>query len=655
MISDWGVRARVTFVAFVPMLVVAAVLTATHTGLRLSELDEALRARAQAHARQLAAASEYAIFSGDRETLGQLADALILEDDVAAVAILGADGSTLASAGRFAATLAGTVPDLARTQALETAQGRWLRIVEPIQPSHLLTEDVFSGGLVQDALAHAPLGQLVLDISLARLEQRRGELLRIAAGWMLIAAVGSLLLARRMSRSVSGPIRDAADAVLSIGQGNLQRRVRVAGGGSLRALAEGVNEMAERLEDAHASMARRIEEATAELRARKDEAERANLAKSRFLAAASHDLRQPLHALGLFLSELAQQPLDERSRQLTGRLVASTDAMEGLLDSLLDISRLDAGVLTPELAVFDMHAKLEHIVAAQNSAAAARGLTLRLRCPPCWAHSDPLLFERVVANLLSNAIRYTPQGVVMVACRRRGDRLRIEVRDSGLGIAPEDQQVIFQEFVQLGNAERARDKGLGLGLAIVRRLVDLLGHRLELRSTPGRGSVFAVELPGAAPPIAPAGDRGEALALGHFGDLQVLLADDDDLALSAMSSLLGAWGCDVLCAHGADTLLALLDRAPAPDLLISDLRLGGEADGLQLIARVRARPGLGALPAVLISGDIAPATLAHVQAAGVQLLHKPVRPARLRALMHRLLAAQSPAAVQVAQQDGRIG
>ena len=640
MISDWGVRARVTFVAFVPMLVVAAVLTATHTGLRLSELDQALRARAQAHARQLAAASEYAIFAGDRETLGQLADTLMLEDDVAAVAILGADGTTLASAGRFAIVLAGTGSDLARMQALETADGRWLRIVEPIRPSHLLNEDVLSGGLVQDSVAQAPLGRLVVDISLARLERRRSELLLIAAGWLLIAAVGSLLLARRMSHSVSGPIREAAAAVLSIGQGNLQRRVRVAGGGSLRALAEGVNEMAERLEDAHALMARRIEEATAELRARKDEAERANLAKSRFLAAASHDLRQPLHALGLFLSELAQQPLDARSRQLTNRLMTSTDAMEGLLDSLLDISRLDAGVLTPEITVFDMHAKLEHIVAAQSSAASARGLRLRLRCTPCWARSDALLFERIVANLVSNAIRYTPQGVVLVACRRRGERLRVEVRDSGLGIAPEDQQVIFQEFVQLGNAERARDKGLGLGLAIVRRLIDLLGHRLELRSTPGRGSVFAVELPAAAPPPAPTGDRGEALALGHFDDLRVLVADDDELALSATSSLLAAWGCEVFCARDAEALLALLARVPAPDLLISDLRLGGETDGVRLIERVRAQPGLAALPAVLVSGDIAPETLARVQAAGVQLLHKPVRPARLRALMHRLLVAQ---------------
>lgn len=635
MIERWGIRARVTFVAFVPMLVVAALMTATHTSLRLSDLDQTLRARAQAHARQLAAASEYAIFAGDRETLGQLADALMLEDDVAAIAILGADGKVLVRSGRFAAALPPAAHP-APVLTLDTAEGRWLRIVEPITPSHLPAEDAFSGGMTQTKVAQAPLGQLVIDMSLERMQQRRSELLRIAAGWMVLAAVGSLLLARRMSRSVSGPIREAAEAVLSIGRGELQRRVRVSGGGSLRALAEGVNEMAERLEDAHASMARRIDEATAELRARKDEAERANLAKSRFLAAASHDLRQPLHALGLFLSELTEQPLDARSRQLTGRLTASTEAMEGLLDSLLDISRLDAGVLTPGPAVFDMHAKLEHLLAGQASAAAARGLELRLRCPPCWGVSDPLLFERIIANLVGNAIRYTPHGRVLVACRRRGERLRVEVRDSGLGIAADDQQVIFQEFVQLGNVERARDKGLGLGLAIVRRLVDLLGHRLELRSALGRGSVFAIELPAAAPPKPVPGDR-EALALGHFGGLQVMLADDDALALGAMSSLLESWGCEVRAAHTADELLDVLARGSAPHILITDLRLGGATDGLALIAAVRTQAGRAGLPAVLISGDTAPESLARIQAAGVPLLHKPVRPARLRALMHRLL------------------
>lgn len=198
--------------------------------------------------------------------------------------------------------------------------------------------------------------------------------------------------------------------------------------------------------------------------------------------------------------------------------------------------------------------------------------------------------------------------------------------------------MIFQEFVQLGNAERSRDKGLGLGLAIVRRLADLLGHRLALRSAPGRGSVFAVELAAAARPEPARGER-EALALGHFDDLEVLLADDDALALAAMSSLLASWGCKVTAGNSAESLLDALKGGNTPDILITDLRLGGPTDGLDLISAVRALPGRSKLPAILISGDTAPESLARIQAAGVQMLHKPVRPARLRALMHRLLAA----------------
>ena len=182
MIERWGIRARVTLVAFVPMLVVAVLMTATHTSLRLSDLDQALRARAHAHARQLAAATEYAIFAGDRETLGQLADALMLEDDVAAIAIFDADGKVLVSTGAFATSLPATPAHPAPEQELRTSTGRWLRIVEPIRPSQVLAEDAFSaGGVVRSAVAQAPLGRLVLDMSLVRMQRRRSELLWIVA------------------------------------------------------------------------------------------------------------------------------------------------------------------------------------------------------------------------------------------------------------------------------------------------------------------------------------------------------------------------------------------------------------------------------------------------------------------------------------------
>ncbi|MER2554257.1 MAG: ATP-binding protein, partial [Thauera sp.] len=518
MIEQWGVRARVTLVAFIPMLALAALMTATHTSLRLSDLDDALRARAQAYVRQTAAASEYALFADDRRTLQQMLEALMHEDDMIGLAIVGRDGALLARAGTLALPPSTDTPP---------AAARRLRIVEPIRPRPLPADEATGLGAASDD----PLATLYLEMSLERLDRRRAELLWIAAGWMTVVAAGSLALARRMSRTVSGPIRNVADTVLSIGRGELHRRVPVSGGGSLRALADGVNEMAERLSIAHASMSRQIEEATAELRARRDEAERASIAKSRFLAAASHDLRQPLHALGLFLSELSQQQLDHRSRQLTDKLTLSAEAMDGLLDSLLDISRLDAGALSPVLQSFDLRERLERLIDGQSAAATERGLELRLRCPPCRAHTDPLLLDRILNNLLANAIRYTPSGRILVACRRRGTHLRVEVRDSGPGIAAEAQEIIFDEFVQLDNPERSHDKGLGLGLAIVRRLTDLLRLPLALRSRPGHGAVFAVEVPAAAP--AYGAQRREIRALDSFEGVRVLLAWRPALALCA--------------------------------------------------------------------------------------------------------------------------
>jgi CheY-like chemotaxis protein len=388
-------------------------------------------------------------------------------------------------------------------------------------------------------------------------------------------------------------------------------------------------------------MRRQIDEATAELRARTAEAEHANASKSHFLAAASHDLRQPMHALGLFISELSQQALDARSRQIVDRITASADAMEQLLDSLLDISRLDAGVLVPAIRSFDPAPILERIRDEQLPAARARGIRLHLRLPATAQHtrSDPMLFERIVGNLVSNAVRHTRDGTVLIACRSHGGKLRVEVRDNGPGIPVESQQAIFQEFVQLGNPARARDKGLGLGLAIVRRLVDLLGHRLELRSAPGRGSVFSLELPfGSAEAETAAAD--DTRALGSLSGIHVAVVEDDPLVRDAMLGLLASWGCELIVANDAEHLLEQLeDEADPLEVLISDLRLGGALDGIDLALHLRRRQPAQPLHAVLVSGDTTPEALARARAAGLPLLHKPLRPAKLRALIHRMLGS----------------
>lgn len=636
MITHWGIRARVMLAAVLPMLALAVLLTAYYTHSRLTALDDALSARGRAIARQLAAASEYAVFSDNRESLQQIASAVLAEDDVAGVGIIDDRGQVMARSGMLDRQL----PPVSNTPATESSQliqGPTLRLIEPIRPSRLELDDGFAAITLGSAaqLNERPLGSVVVEMSLRRLQQQRNELLWASAGSVLMVLLGSILLASRLSRGVSGPIRVVAETVTRIGQGNLHERVPLLGGGSLATLSKGVNEMAERLEGAHDEMVGRIEEATAELRARKEEAERANLAKSRFLAAASHDLRQPMHALGLFISELAQHPHAPESRRLVQRIAASAEAMDNLLDSLLDISKLDAGVLHPNPRAFALQSVLERIAAEQSPSAEERELRLRVRPTSHWAFSDPVLFERIITNLVSNAIRYTPAGTVMVACRKRGEQLRIEVRDSGIGIPQESQEIIFQEFIQLDNAARARDKGLGLGLAIVRRLAALLGHRLDLHSIAGRGSVFAVELDAAAPEqISPAGENNRPP--GDIKGLRVALVDDDPLACAGMESLLRSWGCEMQSAESVEGLLGLISQGRSmPDLLISDFRLHGEQNGIDVIQTVRARIGPG-LPAILISGDTGEETLRMAQRAGIPLLHKPVRPARLRALIHRL-------------------
>lgn len=395
--------------------------------------------------------------------------------------------------------------------------------------------------------------------------------------------------------------------------------------------------MASRLQSAHHDMQRRIDEATRQLTDKKEEAEQANLAKSRFLAAASHDLRQPMHALGLFVAELNERAQDPMTRRLAYQIAASADALENLLDALLDISRLDAGVLKPKLTCFPIQPLLDRIEA--DFGAAARDKGLRLRCRPCgaWVTSDRTLLERILLNLVSNAVRYTERGGVLVGCRVRQERLLIQVADTGIGIPAEARELVFQEFVQLHNPERDRTKGLGLGLAIVQRLSRLLDHGLTLRSASGRGSLFSIDLPRSAPqlaqvPVAAVWDADRWLR----GRL-VAVIDDDALALASMQGLLETWQCRVVAAKGEDAAMTrLLEQNDRPALVICDYRLGQGRNGVDVIDRFRAAYEV-ALPGIIVTGDTAADVASQASARGYHVLHKPVRPARLRALMQRIL------------------
>jgi two-component system, sensor histidine kinase len=389
----------------------------------------------------------------------------------------------------------------------------------------------------------------------------------------------------------------------------------------------------------------------ADLQAQKDVAVALGQSRSRFLAAASHDLRQPVHALSLFVSALQQQPPAEEARRLLGHVRNTVDGMGAMFNALLDVSRLDAEMVRPAFSAVALAPLLARIAADEGAIAAAKGLVLRcvVQGPAdLTVHTDAQLLERVLRNLVSNAVRYTSTGGVRLQADVRGGSLRLRVADSGIGIPRAQRSEVFQEFVQLHNPERDRDQGLGLGLAIVQRLCALLAVPLQLRSRPGRGTVFTLRLPLAStPPPLAAEDTGPAAAQPAGlptlapGDV-VLVVDDAAEIRIAMGALLRGWGCQVLAAASLDTLLPqLMALTVPPRLILCDLRLQGHDDGLVVIEQLRS--GFNDdVPAILVTGDTGPDRLRDAAASGLGLLHKPVSEAALRLAIGRALAADAP-------------
>lgn len=386
-----------------------------------------------------------------------------------------------------------------------------------------------------------------------------------------------------------------------------------------------------------------LREQTARAEAAQHAAEEASRAKSVFLASASHDLRQPLHAMGLFLVSLGRTCLDERQRQLLAHIEASSGAAREMLNSLLDFSKLEAGVITPRARAFRLQPllhKLENEFAPQ---AEARGLVYRTRDTTVTLHGDPTLVELVLRNLIANAIRYTQQGGVLVACRKRGVRATIEVWDTGIGIPSAQHRDIFREFHQLDNPERDQRKGLGLGLAIVDGLARTMRTRVTLASRPGRGSVFRFRMP-------QTWDAPEALArpvpARSLDGLQVLVIDDDEAIRSAMSELLSAWRCECRTVESEEQALAAL-ASFTPALVLADYRLRGHRTGQQALDAIRQRLDRH-VPAIIITGDTAADRLRTAHASGTALLHKPVVPQELQAAIDTLLR-EFPAQVKRAE------
>ncbi|PMR73258.1 hybrid sensor histidine kinase/response regulator [Billgrantia endophytica] len=373
------------------------------------------------------------------------------------------------------------------------------------------------------------------------------------------------------------------------------------------------------------------------LRDAKAEAEAANLSKTKFLAAVSHDLLQPLNAARLFTSALSEHEVPADSQRLVGHIGRSLKDVETLLGTLVDISRLDAGVLKPDIAAFRVNELLDVLADEYRQIAAARNLELRYVCSNRVVNSDLALLARVIRNLLSNAIRYTERGRVLLGCRRRLDGLEILVADTGSGIHESQREEIFLEFRRGSAGKGQADRGLGLGLAIVDRITGMLGHRLSLVSSPDIGSQFSILVPYGQLDTVMTWPRHEP----HSGTrllegARIWVIDNDPAICEGMEALLGGWGCRVTTSAG----LSGLGSAPAPDMLIVDYHLTeGEPDGLEVAALVRER--FPSLPVLVITANHDAALKGRAREQGFGCLLKPLKPLRLRmALLQHLSSHQ---------------
>ena len=398
------------------------------------------------------------------------------------------------------------------------------------------------------------------------------------------------------------------------------------------------------------TLERRVEERTSELESEvaerreieaqlmdaKTAAEKANLSKTSFLAAASHDLLQPLNAARLFVAALGDRRLALPTRALVNQTSTALDSVEDLLEALLEISRLDAGAIQPEISDFRIDRLLDTLRTEFAPMARSAGLVLTVETAPVWVRSDIRLLRRILQNFLSNALRYTQRGSVRVACVAEADGIRLSVADSGPGIPVDKQQLIFEEFRRLDTPGGRGAGGKGLGLAIVRRASNMLRHEVTLESVPGQGATFSIRVPPGEAVI----EEGEAGAAPRsdrsMRGLKVLVVDNERAIQTGMATLLGGWGCTVATAAGFEEAVAAFAEGTAPDIILVDYHLNDDETGDSVIERLHGHFGR-AVPSVMISADRGEALKARMDGWGIPLLGKPVKPAQLRALLRTML------------------
>lgn len=532
--------------------------------------------------------------------------------------------ASLFTSDRVAAVRVSSLNGFVREAGRE-GQGEWARTAEVIEyPLHSPLAKSEQVGTIE----------LIMNTKLVQ-----ETALRTAGGYALLVVLQSVLLAAIIGvvvrRMIAQPIALLASQVdkLSVGRGE---RLLV----SPNHASDEIGVLSGRINALVAS----ADEAMGELILQREQVQAANLAKSRFLASASHDLRQPMHALNMYLGTLAGLPLPDKGVIVLGEAQRCAHAMDEMFRIFLDLSRLDAGVVNPVISVFPVQQLLAEIATEFRQAADSKGLSLRVVPSTAYVQTDLELVKNIVRNLVSNAIRYTDRGKVLIGCRRLGTEVRLEVHDTGRGLSVEDKGRIFEEFYQVGNNERNRAHGLGLGLAIVSRLTQLLQIPLTMQSVLGCGSTFAILLPGIAHDTGATsmGELPQSADLGLLVGAFVVVIDDEAAILDSTRAALELSGCEVVAAKsGQQAIRKLVNAERVPDILVCDYRLAAETSGLNAVMALHDE-FCADIPVLIVTGDTDPVRITEFEALGLRVLHKPLQAQELRtAIAQQLHAARA--------------
>lgn len=632
-------RVRIMAVALVPLLIAISLLAAYFANHEIDSSWATLNARGSEIAGRLADTASFDLFAGNDDYLQRLINRECETQRCVSIAI-----SDRSRRWRMTSGETGDLPvPRGSRQASSWREGGKVFFLAPMNLQSQLESDPYLDGNVQPRRFN--VGEVLVVLSTDPIVQARRQVIVATLGFAGVLLLGAGLVAWRLSLALSRPLREVIGAVKSVAAGNTSLQVNETSPGELGELEKGINHMIRAMASHTGEMQRRVEEATSELREQKQAAEAAVLARSRFLAAASHDLRQPMHALILLVEALKERlraTSGGESLRLSEHIEASAHSMQSLLNALLDISRLDAGAVVARPECFAVGEIFERMAQQFAPVAAEKGIRLHVHPSSLTLFSDPVLLERILGNLISNALRYTTSGRVVLGVRRvQNDWARIEVCDTGKGIPTAFREKIFEEYFQLENPERDRDKGLGLGLAIVQRLARLLGSPVEVQSALGKGSRFSIRLVRCdPPPVSKLASLVQIARPARASRVPPLVAfiDDDEAILEAMTAIFEQWGIDLAVGSDAHQILDdLRELGRSPDAILSDYRLRDGRTGLDAILELRAAFGPD-IPAMLITGDTAGTTIQAIADSGLPVLHKPIKPASLRSYLNHLLA-----------------